>query len=275
MSRAHRLLPLGLVTLTLALIGCPVAEPTPMPLEPSVREGRWALQISGARAFGDCGGAPIEAMGEGLLLPMDIHRRHDGGLSFALEGLALEGAQRGRSIFAEGELLGGVEPMPYPADVSPPSPGEETEGCGCACDCWEEAEPLPEPCGDGEDEREAHEDGSDAAPACGVGSEPGGGATPGSPGADEPIDCACDCADDCRGEPAFAFLTLDAELRHAEALEGSLRLEVAGPYTSCLVEANVVAAFLEELVWIGAPEPMEDEPAAIGGGSETRAASGR
>lgn len=249
MSRAHRLLPLGLVTLTLALIGCPVAEPTPMPLEPSVREGRWALQISGARAFGDCGGAPIEAMGEGLLLPMDIHRHHDGGLSFALEGLVLQGDQRGRSIFAEGELLGGVEPMPYPADVSPPSPGEETDACGCACDCWEEAEPLPEPCGDG--------------------------ATPGSPGADEPVDCACDCADDCRGEPAFAFLTLDAELRHAEALEGSLRLEVAGPYTSCLVEANVVAAFLEELVWIGAPEPMEDEPAAIGGGSETRAASGR
>ena len=245
MARAHRFFPLSLISLTAALIGCPVAEPTPLPAAPELRDGRWAMEISDAHAWGDCDGVEPMAMGAALIA-MDLRHNARGRVIIEAEGIVLRGEQSGSALFAEGSVGGDddhPEPTPYEADGRGSMPGDED--CGCDCDCWTEpVEPMPEPCGDAEpgveDDEGASADSDDEPMGCGV-SEPG---DPGRAEPPEPSDCDCGCG--CVEPGPTAFVTLEAELRHAEAFEGVLRVELAGPRTSCLVEADVVAAFLTD-----------------------------
>jgi hypothetical protein len=268
MSRAPRLLPFALVTLTLALVGCPVAEPTPLPMpsEPAIRDGRWAMQLSDVQAWGDCDGAERMALG-GALLPLDVRHNARGRLILESEGLQLRGEQHGRSIVADGALGGGPEPVPYEAAGAEPMPSGDSAssggsvGCGdCGdCGCWTEpVEPMPEPCGDEGPVAE------DDAPEADV-SEPGTGFCGGSPGDEDelPTDCGCGC--DCPPASPAVYVAVEAELRHAEALEGSLLVEIRSERGACQLEAQLVAAFLSDAapdgwdVWAEAPVAITEE----------------
>ena len=248
MARAHRFFSLSLISLTAALIGCPVADTEPLPAVPELRDGRWAMEISDARAWGDCDGVEPMAM-SAALIAMELRHNAHGRVIIDAEGIVLRGEQSGSALFAEGSFGsegGWAEPMPTEGDAMAPMPGGDD--CGCACDCGTEpVEPMPEPCGDEEPGFEGEDgataDSEDEPVDCGV-SEPGRGGEAGRDVPPEPGDCGCGC--DC-GEPSpFVFVTLDAELRHAEAFEGELRVELAGATGSCLVEAEVLAAFLTD-----------------------------
>lgn len=272
----------------------PDIGPEPL-LFPAVAEGDWAFRVRSAEAFGACEG--LEQAYIGALLPMQLGRGPADEVWIGLEGLILTGAQSGATLSAEGDFGGGrsepgdpgepVEMFPYGGDDVTCLCTEDTEDGGGVGDSEDGGAPR----GEGEDtEGEEAEEGG-GSDGCSRGeTEPGGeggseGEEPGGegeacpepegdePGEDDglpedegcidepdPREDPCDC-----GEPVEPQVSvqLEADLRHAESMEGTLFLIADLGGSACVIEAEFDAAFL------GAPIDMPIGIAVAGAAEAT------
>jgi hypothetical protein len=245
----------------------PDIGPEPL-LFPAVAEGDWAFRVRSAEAFGACGG--MDQAYIGALLPMQLGRGPADEVWIGLEGLILTGAQSGATLSAEGDFGGDrsepgdpgepIEMLPYSDDVTclcveegggsvvdgeesgesegGESEAGEAEGGSAPGDAGEPAEgEEPGHTGGGCGEPDGREDGDDwGAPVEeGCEDEP------------DPREDPCDCAE---SEDPRLEVQFEADLRHAEAMVGSILVMSVVEGRTCVIEAEFDAAFL------GAPIDM-------------------
>ena len=210
MSNVRRSLSRALPLITLAglLVGCPAVEPIePEPVQPAPRSGVWGLHIAELHADGMC--ADFAPAIEGRVVRLDIDAEDSGELVAGVLGLDMFGGHNDGFVWADAEL-----PLPW-------------WGYG-----WED----PVICEGDEDVDEGID---------------------GSPGEDvEEPPCAIYVGDEdeeyCElpePEPeldAGIYVSLNAELRHSEAMQGDLIVTVSNGWAACSFEAIVDAAYLGE-----------------------------
>lgn len=198
-----------LSTFVAALGGCPAVEPVePEPEHPTPRSGTWALHVASVDAYGDCAG--LGRALEGRIVAMDVAAHDRGDLEVSLLGLGLHGGHGDGMVWASASVA-----LPdYGDDVGiPVEPGDGEDGG------WEDDE-------DGEWEDEvSHEDTAEdgrepAPPPCEVEPEPWTG--------------------------SGIEVSLDADLVHAERLEGALNVWAGNGWASCSLDLAVDAVFVAE-----------------------------
>ncbi len=259
-SSFFRAFPLLLVAVGLS--ACPAVTPETTPAV-TPRSGLWGLTVV------DVGGDPMCAsvaeMLEGRVVRMDLYANARGELELQVGGLSLFGAHEDGAVWADAAVR-----VPWGAwpSVAVAESGE-----------WTEGEDLP-----ADDDGWTDGDEGSSEPGAGWGGGRGLGRLGGLGCVDVP-DSEWDEGGDCGvSDPWMSevgiSVSLDGEIRHREAISGTLVVTLEAGGASCTVDADVAASFLSELPEDdgdydvpsepprGEPEPVPYEAEPGGDGDE-------
>jgi hypothetical protein len=248
---------LSLITLAGLLAGCPAVEPVePAPDAPTPQSGVWGMHIAEVDGTGLC--AELAPAIQGRVVRLDIDADDRGALVATVLGLDLYGGHSDGFVWGDAELelprwgYGWDEPVVVYEDepVEPDEPDHSDEDADDDVD-GEGADPVEPPCEIAVEEEGEYCELPEPQP------EP------------EPV------------LDAGVYVSLSAELRHAEALDGALVVTISNGWNACDVEARIDAAFLGEDVDVDWGDDVEILPAVPGDpgepvvvGSETAPAEG-
>ena len=242
----------SLTALAGLLAGCPVVEPAaPESAAPTPASGVWGLLITDVQANGIC--AELAPAITGRVVRMDVEAHPSGELVLSMFDLDLYGGHADGQVWADADLSGFGWSWGYDVPVSSHPAELAVE---VSEDLEEEAEEARAP-------SEAPVDGCSGhyEPAAPEDHTEGGE----SDDDDRPSDFEdwdCDSSDPDPDTEVGIFVSIDAELSSAIAMDGILAVTVSNGYGSCTFEAEFDASHIsnedgEDIDLMANPEDVE------------------
>ena len=231
----------SLFTLAGTLAGCPAVEVSP-PDEEVVsivpESGVWGIHIENVSSDGYCGGLAAGAVGR--VFRMDVDADEGGELAISILGAELFGGHSDGTVWADAEYSG-------------------YQG-------WGEPVPMDEigvvEVQDGGEDGDEH-DSEDIAVEGHSGSSGGDGSAPPEDDRetehDEEWDEDWDCDPPEHEQEAGVYISMDADLRDAESMDGFIVITVSNGWDACTFDADIRAAWLGDETEPEVVEVMEGE----------------